>query len=141
MIYPDDYDDDGKHTGPGKRLPQKTHRNPVDNLDVLVAGLTRNTVLVSVLSVTLFAAGARTIPNVGADQQTADVVWIGLMSGASGLVQIIGVISQIRVYLRVHAENGVKVDWEWVVLAVALMITIVALFSITYPILFVVVDT
>lgn len=111
-----------------------------DDLDLLTAGLSRNVALVTLLALTIHAAGRGTIPNSLIQQQTVDVVWLALMCGMTGILEVVGVQLQVNAYLRAHAKHRQPVDEWWLVVVYTVMIAVVALFCVVYPILFVVLD-
>lgn len=110
------------------------------DLDLLTAGLSRNVALVTLLSLTIHAAGRSTIPNSLVKQQTVDVVWLSLMCGMAGIVQVVGVQLQVNAYIRAHTNHRKPTDGWWLLIVYAVMVAVVALFSVLYPILFVVLD-
>ena len=109
-------------------------------LELLTAGLTRNVLLLTLLTISIHTAGARAVPNAGADEKTVDIVWLALMSGAAGVVAIGGIQLQVNAYVRSHREAGVAMNTTWLLAVYVVMISLVLLFAILYPILFVLVD-
>ena len=119
-------------------IPEQKTAN--HDLDLLSAGLSRNVALVTLLALTVHAAGRGTIPNSLVQQQTVDVVWLALMCGMTGIVEVVGVQHQVNTYLRAHAKYRQPVDEWWLIVVYTVMIAVVVLFCIVYPILFVVLD-
>jgi len=135
LVDEDDSDDGSMRPSPSRTRKKKT---PHD-VQLLHAGLTRNIILVSLFSISIHSTGARAIPNVASPQTTIDVVWLALTCAFSGVVQIIGVQTQINEYIKRHRLEGTPPSEVWIILSYLLMLSVVIFYCIVYPIFFVVI--
>lgn len=112
-------------------------RPSIESID-LEASLLRNVILVSSLALFFHNAGARAIPWSGAPHNAVDVVWLALMCGGAGVVEIGGVALTVDMYHRAVKAGHVPANETLVVLMWALGAATVAFFSLVYPLMFLV---
>lgn len=101
---------------------------------VLEAGLSRNVVLVSILSLTVHALASRLVGPEDERKTAAERGWMIALSAFSALVAIYGIQLHVSRYARL--ANGPP-PLDWLAFAYGLMFALVVLMGVIYPVLYV----